>query len=219
MNTKSKIERYLHKPMQLCQDKRLTALEQDYICLIAAFEQNGGCVASNSYFARYFSVARQTAQGIIGRLKEKGLIGTTEEKSGGKTIRRTITIIDSNSRTVLLSDSRKSLPWLAGSSDAIGRTALPSNGRKPTTHILKLNKSNTKEDNKDAAASLRSSEDFASRPRKENKTEPQIASASERKKILDSLPDSSFKRVAMKIHDKKGENHKNVDLLNKPTKL
>jgi hypothetical protein len=127
---------FIYKPLAIVQDKRLTPLEQDYLCLIAQLEKADGCTASNQYFADYFGVKRQTAQGNIGKLKTKGVINSTEKKQGGKTIERTIVIIDSISRNVLLLDSRDNLPkdsrkppvGIAGNSD--------KDSRKPPTPTI-----------------------------------------------------------------------------------
>ena len=85
---------YLYKPAEIIRDKRLSPIEQDYLCLIAGLEKAGGCRASNQYFADYFGVKRHTAVEVISRLKAKGFIDTFETKSGGKTIERTITVVD-----------------------------------------------------------------------------------------------------------------------------
>jgi SOS-response transcriptional repressor LexA len=130
-------EKFLYKPQEVIRDKRLTSLEQDYLCLITSLQNAEGCTASNNYFAEYFGVKRQTAVEIISTLKRKGFISTTEKKSGGKTVERTIEIIDSDSRNYLLLDSRKSRPsdsrklpaGIVGSSDF--------DSRKPPTHIVK----------------------------------------------------------------------------------
>lgn len=122
-------QQFIYKPREVILDKRLTPVEQDYLCLIAALQNAGGCTASNNYFARYFGVSRQTAQGTIGKLKTKKIIACKEKKQGGKTIERTIEIIDGNSRSNLLTNGRKRLPTkavfdpsrLAGTSDKVGR--------------------------------------------------------------------------------------------------
>jgi hypothetical protein len=127
---------FICKPRALILDKRLSPVEQDYLCLIGQLEKTDGCTASNNYFAWYFGVKRQTAQGTIGRLKTKGFITCSEKKQGGKTIERTIEIIDDNSKKLLLIDSRRNLPkvsrkpsvGLAGSSDKVSR--------KPPTHTI-----------------------------------------------------------------------------------
>lgn len=126
-------QQFIYKPCEISRDKRLTPVERDYLCLIAALQNAKGCTASNNWFATYFGVKRQTAQEIIGRLKDKNIIACKEQKQGGKTIKRTIEIIDSNSRKLLLIDSRENLPkipaGLAGSSDKVSR--------KLPTHITK----------------------------------------------------------------------------------
>jgi len=136
---------YLIKPLALIQDNRLTPLEQDYLCLIAQFEKAGGCIASNNYFAKFFKVCRQSAQGNISKLKSKGFISCSETKQGGKTIERNIKIIDNDSRNVLLTDSRERLPMvsrkspagLAGNSDKVGRKS--PTPKLDTTLNIKLN--------------------------------------------------------------------------------
>jgi hypothetical protein len=112
---------YLKKPKSVIQDRRLSSTEADYLCLIAQLHNAGGCVASNKYFKDYFGVKRQTAQGIIGALKRKGFIATREKKSGGKTVERTIEIIDPDSRRSLLSDSRETPGGLAGNHGRVSR--------------------------------------------------------------------------------------------------
>lgn len=146
---------FLKKPVALIQDRRLTPLEQDYLCLIANFEQNGGCIASNNYFAQFFKVKRQTAQGIISRLKLKSFISCTEKKNGGKTIERKIKIIDADSRKALLTnsrnklptDSRKSTAGLAGNSDKVSR--------KPLTLIRHNNKKLNKNESEKSVSGSR----------------------------------------------------------------
>lgn len=118
-------QQFIYKPREITLDKRLTPVEQDYLCLIAALQNAGGCTASNNWLAGYFGVKRQTAQETIGRLKDKNIIACKEQKQGGKTIKRTIEIIDGNSRNVLLTNSRENLPkiavGLAGNSDKVSR--------------------------------------------------------------------------------------------------
>ncbi len=127
--------RYINKPIGVIQNKILTPIEQDYLCLIASLEKKEGCTASNKWFAGYFDVKRQTAQEHIGNLKKKGFIDTSEKKKGGKTEKRTIWIIDSYSREVLLMDSRKSQSGLAGNSE--------KDSRKTPTHKINENKYKT----------------------------------------------------------------------------
>ena len=112
---------FIFKPQVIVRDKRLTPLEQDYLCLIGQLQRAGGCVASNNYFARYFGVKKQSAQVVIGRLIQKGFIKKTEKKQGGKTVERILEITDSDGRNVLLSDGRKSSTRLAESSIGVGR--------------------------------------------------------------------------------------------------
>ncbi|MDD5134938.1 MAG: helix-turn-helix domain-containing protein [Phycisphaerae bacterium] len=119
---------YIYKPLAIVQDKRLTVLEQDYLCLIAQLEKANGCTASNKYFAKYFGVSRGSVQKIIGSLSAKGFIRRTEKKQGGKTIQRTIQIIDAVSRKLLLTDSRKSSTRLAEDFNKVSR--------KPSTHTI-----------------------------------------------------------------------------------
>lgn len=123
-------ELFLRKPQAVVRDKRLSPGEGDYLCLIAQLHRAGGCTASNNYFADYFAVKRQTAQGILGALKGKGFIATSEKKSGGKTVERTIEIIDPDSRLSLLLDSRESPAGLAGKPVKVSR--------KSPTHTIEL---------------------------------------------------------------------------------
>lgn len=113
---------FIYKPRELSQDKRLTPLEQDYICLIAGLQQAGGCTASNNYFARYFGVSRTAAVEVISLLKKKKFIDSSEKKQGNKTVERTIWIIDENSRQTLLMNSRKTrLQGIVGGDGSISR--------------------------------------------------------------------------------------------------
>lgn len=115
-------EPYIIKPLGITQDKRITSVEQDYVCLIAQLSRReDGCTASNNFFARYFGVQRQTAVEVISTLRRKKIIVTTEKKKGGKTIQRTINIIDANSRDCLLMDSRKYPMGLVGNADVDSR--------------------------------------------------------------------------------------------------
>ena len=100
----------LYKPGELIRDKRLTPLEQDYLALIACFELNGGCTASNNYFARFFGVSRTSATETITSLKQKGFIDSDNRKQGNQIIGRTIWVIDEGSRKHLLRGSRESRP-------------------------------------------------------------------------------------------------------------
>ena len=113
--------KYIKKPMALIQDKRLSSCEADYLCLIHQLHMTKGCTASNTYFGNYFAVARQTAQEVIGKLKKKKFIATSEKKQGGKTVERKITIIDAVSKNNLLMISRKLPTELAGNSDKVSR--------------------------------------------------------------------------------------------------
>jgi hypothetical protein len=136
---------FIYKPREIILDKRLTPVEQDYLCLIAALQNAKDCTASNNWFATYFGVKRQTAQEIIGRLKGKNIIACKEQKQGSKTIKRTIEIVDSSSRKLLLMNSdkvsRKRLPTkavfdssgLAGNSDKVSRK-LPTHKTKVKTN-------------------------------------------------------------------------------------
>jgi DNA-binding MarR family transcriptional regulator len=90
-------QKFIYKPHAVIQDKRLTPLEQDYLCLIAHFENNGGCVASNNYFARYFGASRATATQIISSLKKKKFIDSTNKKQGNQIIGRTIWLTEKSS--------------------------------------------------------------------------------------------------------------------------
>jgi len=110
-------DQFIYKPIEVVQDKRLTPLEQDYLCVIAGLEKNGKCTASNKWLADYFGVKRPRAVEVIGNLKKKKFIKTTEKKYGGKTIERTITIIDLDSKKSLLSDSKKLPARLVRNSD------------------------------------------------------------------------------------------------------
>lgn len=103
-------ELFIRKPRAIAADKRLTATEADYLCLIAQLHNANGCTASNQYFAEFFGMDRRNAVRIISSLKQKGFIETREKRSGGKTEVRTITIIDSDSAKYLLADSVKTTP-------------------------------------------------------------------------------------------------------------
>jgi len=138
-------QQFIYKPREIILDKRITPVEQDYLCFIGQLEKADGCTASNNYFARYFGVKRQTAQEVIGKLKTKNYIVCKEQKQGGKTVKRTIEIVDSSSRKLLLMNSdkvsRKRLPTkavfdpsgLAGNSDKVSRK-LPTHKTKVITN-------------------------------------------------------------------------------------
>jgi DNA-binding MarR family transcriptional regulator len=119
------MEKYLIKPQAIIQDKRLTSTESDYLCLIFQLCNANGCTASNQYFADYFGVSRARATQVIAELRRKGFITTQEQKSGGKTIERTITIIDHNSKESLSSNGKESELKLSN-----GKEILPSNGKE-----------------------------------------------------------------------------------------
>lgn len=112
---------YITKPQPIIQDKRITSTEADYLCLIAQLEKAKGCIASNQWFADYFNVKRPTAVGVISSLRKKDFITTHEEKSGGKTIERTIKITDVHSRELLLSNSRKLQGGVVGNPNSDSR--------------------------------------------------------------------------------------------------
>lgn len=101
---------YIKKPLAIIQDKRLTPLEQDYLCLIAALQNASGCIASNNYLAEYFGVKRPRAVEVITNLKNKGFVKSYEKKQGAKTIERTIWIVDNDSMKALLTNSKEILP-------------------------------------------------------------------------------------------------------------
>jgi Mn-dependent DtxR family transcriptional regulator len=138
---------YIFKPFSVIQDTRLSSSEADYLCLIAVFQNNGGCVASNNYFASRFGVKRQAAQRTINGLKIKGFITTNEEKSGGKTIRRTIEIIDEVSKQRLLKVSNKMLPLDSNKmlpiNGLVSNESLPLDSNKSYTHIIQDNNTTT----------------------------------------------------------------------------
>lgn len=114
--------KYIVKPQGISQDKRLTPTEQDYLCLIWQLENaEKGCIASNKYFAEYFGVKRPTAIEVISSLRRKHFIGGREKKHGGKTIERTLFVIDENSRKFLLMDSSKSAMGIVGNLDLDSR--------------------------------------------------------------------------------------------------
>lgn len=100
---------YIIKPQSITQDKRLTPVEQDYLCLIAQLQKANGCTASNGWFAEYFGVSRMAAVMVIKSLKAKGFIETQMKYQGKQVKQRTIKIIDVNSKQYLLSDSKQSL--------------------------------------------------------------------------------------------------------------
>jgi DNA-binding MarR family transcriptional regulator len=112
---------FIHKPLAIVRDKRLTPTERDYLCLIAQLEKASGCRASNNYFAKYFGVQRQSALEIISNLVKKNFVRRTEKKTGRKTDERILEIIDEVSRRLLLPDSRKLPARLAGNSDRVSR--------------------------------------------------------------------------------------------------
>jgi len=108
---------FIVKPLAIIRGKRLTPLEQDYLCLIAQLQKAGGCTASNNYFARYFGTSRLRAVGVITSLRKKGFISSSEKKQGGKTTERTIWITDSVSKEFLLLVSLKKHTGLVRKSD------------------------------------------------------------------------------------------------------
>lgn len=116
---------YIYKPLAIIQDKRLTPLEQDYLCLIAQLEKVNGCTASNNYFAKYFGVTRARVVGVITSLRKKGFIESSEIKQNGETIQRTIRIIDAGSKKSLLRGSKDS---------PMGVVRKTSLGNKESTH-------------------------------------------------------------------------------------
>jgi len=129
---------FINKPQSIIRDKRLTDKEKDYLCLIAQLSQSKDCVASNHFFAEYFGVKRPSAVEVISSLKRKGFISTTERRRGGLTLERTITIVDLNSRNVLLPDSRELLPpdSRKSPSEVVGNSDFDS--RKSPTQTIEL---------------------------------------------------------------------------------
>ncbi len=95
-------------PAAAVRDKRLSMTEAVYLCLIAGLGES--CSMSNSDFARYFDVKRPAAVEILGKLRKKGFIRSSEKKKGGMVIRRTIEIIDGQARKYLHKDNKLSLP-------------------------------------------------------------------------------------------------------------
>jgi hypothetical protein len=137
-------QQFIYKPREIILDKRLSPVEQDYLCLIAALEKADGCTASNNWFGRFFGVRRQTAQESISKLKVKNFIVCRERKEGRKTVERIIEIVDTDSRKNLLMDSRESLPKSPKLKRQLGRTTLPGIAgssvgvsRQNPTHIIK----------------------------------------------------------------------------------
>ena len=80
------LDLYIFKPQAITQDRRLSPLEGDYLCLIAQLSKKQNCTASNQFFADYFGVSRPTAVGILSSLKNKKIIATFEEKLGIKSV-------------------------------------------------------------------------------------------------------------------------------------
>ena len=141
---KPKQQYYLIKPLSIIQDKRLSAVEQDYLCLIASLQRAGGCVASNNYFASYFGVKRPRAVEVIGSLRKKGFIKSKEQKRGGKTVERSLWITDEVSKESLLMVSKKTLPRVSKESPA-GLVRNPGfDSKESPYHILKYNNFNIK---------------------------------------------------------------------------
>jgi len=96
------VEKFIVKPVGIIRDKRLTAIEADFLCLIAQLQNAGGCIASNQYFAEYFGLSRVRAVQTVSSLRKKGFIKTVQKKSGKETVERTITIVDEGSKKNLL---------------------------------------------------------------------------------------------------------------------
>jgi hypothetical protein len=96
----------IYKPTSIIQDKRLSAVESDYLCLIGSLGKQGPCTQPNQFFANYFGVSRPRAVEVLTNLKTKGFIMSVDKKQGGKVIQRTITITDGNSRKSLLLHSQ-----------------------------------------------------------------------------------------------------------------
>ena len=98
---------FLCKPLSIIQNKRLTVIEQDYICLIGGLQSAGKCTASNKYFGDYFGVSKQRAAGVIGQLRTKKIIKTSEKKEGQQTIERVIEITDKGIKESIVGVLRK----------------------------------------------------------------------------------------------------------------
>ena len=118
-------------------DNRLTPREQMFLCLIGAYQRNGGCYASNQYLGDYFGIGRIRAVQVIGQLKDKGFIATKEKKLGKKTIERTITIIDEHSKNILLTNSKTDLPSDSKKKDDSIVRKTSGDSKKTYTHINK----------------------------------------------------------------------------------
>ncbi len=150
----TKSDKYIHKPLKIIQDKRLTAREQDYLCLIASLQSKQGCTASNRYFAEYFGVSSSRAAEVIRSLKKKKFIKTNMEKKGRRTLKRTISVTDTDSRTALEIAGKKS-PVRGGKKSPAKVVRIPRTGGKespvgggkesPAPIINNNNKYNNKE--------------------------------------------------------------------------
>lgn len=116
--------KYLKIPQELLRDRRLTFGEMCHLCLIAQLQNAKGCTATNQYFGDYFDIKRNNSARTISALKRKGFIHAVEVKSGGKTIERTITIIEPDSIKLLLTESNK------------GIKKIPSNGIKSCNGLV-----------------------------------------------------------------------------------
>lgn len=128
---------FIYKPIEVTQDKRLTAVEKDYLCLIAQLQNAGGCTAGNKWFAEYFGVKRTSAVEMIGKLKQKGFIGSKVERQGAKVKTRTLFLTDSDSRERLPMDSRQSLPGIVGRADFDSRQNPPEKTKAKTKNKTK----------------------------------------------------------------------------------
>lgn len=109
---------YLVKPQAIVQDKHITPVEGDYLCLVWQLHQANGCYATNQYFADYFRVARSTAVGVVSGLIKKGILQSEEKKQGKKTTERMLVIIDEKVLAAFKEcNGRKSRPSKVGNPD------------------------------------------------------------------------------------------------------
>lgn len=128
---------FLIKPLLVLQDERLSPIEQDFICLIAQLQRAGSCTASNNYFAWFFKMRRRNAIRVLTGLKQRVFIGSTEKKQGGKTIERTLGIIDEDCRKNLQLDSVKPTPMDSAKMTPIGLVSkMDSVSVKSSTHTI-----------------------------------------------------------------------------------
>jgi len=87
-------------PKEVWLDKKLTIMEKIFLVEIDSLDNEGGCYASNKYFADFFGITRGRSTQIIKSLKKKGKVTIELIKNGKAVEKRIIRMVNKLTRVV-----------------------------------------------------------------------------------------------------------------------